>query len=373
MKIIFCGGGTAGHIYPAIAIAEICRHRDIKTELLFIGRCGGDENRPIISSGYSLRELDVSGMPRSLSLAAFRSIKKAVLAIGDAKRIIDDFKPDLVLGTGGYVCWPVIYAAQRMGIPTIIHESNAKPGMVTKILAKSCNAVLLGFESAKESLSRKANTIVVGNPVRSDFASLSTSRARRLLNIPENRFLIVSFGGSLGAKALNDAVIGCMSRYRGARTPIMHIHSCGRRYYDEVMKSVCDTPLELCSLVPYIDDIPIWLTAADLAITRSGAITLAELSTAGTPSILVPSPNVSGNHQYENAAAYRDHGASILIEEKDLSADILYENIVALQRDNSRRRVMAEKSRHFSSPSTSEDIADLIFSIGKKRQSSASQ
>ncbi len=386
MNIILSGGGTAGHIYPAIAIAELCLKNIPNSRVLFVGRRGGGENAPIIKGGYSLEELEVSGIPRSLSPKAITSAVKALGAVRRARDIIKDFSADLIIGTGGYVCWPVLRAGQRLGVPTLLHESNAVPGLSTRLLSGRCEAVMLGFERAGDRLSRRARVCVVGNPVRSSFATLGRNRARMMLGIPENRFLVVSFGGSLGAKVLNEAVIGCMARYKEFGIPIMHIHSCGKRYYDEALqyavergttdKDIAHSPYQHnevakysigcrsdnCRLVPYIEDMPLWLSAADLAITRSGAITLAELSAAAVPAILIPSPNVSGNHQYENALCYSSKGAAVLIEEKGLSQDRLYENIITLYRDKERRRAMSGATIEFSSTTTDEKILNIILS-----------
>ena len=198
MKIMFCGGGTAGHIYPAIAMAEIMKSARKDTEFLFVGRMGGDENRSIEESGYSLRELKLRGLRRSLSPKNILVMLEALRATELAKDLILEFSPDVIIGTGGYVSWPVIRAGIRLGIPTAIHESNAIPGLVTRLLAQGCDAIMLGIEDARQYLSKRANVHFVGNPVRQDFTRLGRSAARRRLGMRDDEFLIVSFGGSLG-------------------------------------------------------------------------------------------------------------------------------------------------------------------------------
>lgn len=385
LNIILTGGGTAGHIYPAIAIAEICLRNIPKCKVLFIGRAGGGENAPILNGGYTLSEIDVSGVPRRISVGALKSIVKALSATSAAKKIIREFSADLIIGTGGYVCWPVLKAGQALNIPTLLHESNASPGLSARLLAGRCRDVMLGFEQAADKFAKRAKLSVVGNPVRSAFATIGRAQARRKLGISENRPVVVSFGGSLGAKVLNEAVIECMSGYKNIGAPIIHIHSSGKRYYEDsvvfarergytpraarqsnrfqeaTMLGIGHNEIE-CTLLPYIEDMPLWLSVADLAITRSGAITLAELAKVGVPAILIPSPNVSDNHQYENARCYAERGAAILIEEKELTAAGLYENISSLLHDKQRLKEMSEAIQSFSSTETDKRILNIIIS-----------
>ena len=325
MRILFAGGGTAGHITPALAICEIIRKKYSECECAFVGRLDGDENRAILKEGYKLYTVNVSGIRRSLSLKNVKTILKHIVTIREAKKIIKEFKPDLIIGTGGYVSLPVLIAGFHLKIPTLLHESNAYPGLVTRRLGKKCTAVLLGIEEAKERLKYKKNIIIVGNPVRAKFKAQDKIEARKKLDIKRNEIFIVSFGGSGGADKINDAVIALMKEYSSENNEIKHIHATGRRSY----KKLKETYPELAKgkngakIIPYIENMPELLSAADISITRSGAMTLAELECVSCVPILIPSPNVTANHQYFNAKSMIDKNRGVLLEEKDLSKDNL--------------------------------------------------
>ena len=320
MNILFTGGGTAGHVSPAIAMAEIIKRKYPDASFSFIGRVSGEENKAAERAGFSIHTLDVEGISRRLTPRNLLALTKAVCAVGKAKRIIRSEGARMVIGTGGYVCWPVLRAAASMGMPSLIHESNAYPGLVTRSLAARCDAVMLGTDAARDHLGRAKALYTVGNPVLSEFGAVSRQEARRKLGIPEGTMLTVSFGGSLGAERLNEAVIGMMKETERKRPAITHVHATGRRFYDGIREAFP----ELCRstgsrITPYLEDMPLWLAAADLAITRSGAMTLAELSASGCPAILIPSPNVADDHQTKNAKAMERIGAAYVIPEERLS------------------------------------------------------
>ncbi len=331
VKIMFCGGGTAGHVYPALAMAQMAKRIYKDADFVFVGRCGGEENTAITNAGYEVEEIAVEGLSRSFSLKSLKAIIKAFTAVGEASKLIAKHKPNIVIGTGGYVCWPVLKAALRRKIPTAIHESNAYPGLVTRLLASRCDAVMLGFSEAEEYLGRKSNVYVIGNPVRSDFGKIPRQYARRRLGIPEKSFLTVSFGGSLGASKMNDAIIDAIPEITKWHPGYVHVHATGRRYFDSAKeRGMKITSSSASRIVAYLDNVPMWFAAADLAITRAGAITLAELNAAGLPSILIPSPNVSDNHQTKNALAKEAEGGAVLLSEDALSVERLSEQICAL-------------------------------------------
>lgn len=343
MKIILTGGGTAGHVYPALAMAEIIRKKYDDAEFLFIGRDGGEENRAVAKAGIELMTLSVEGISRRLTPKNLSAIVKAIRATEKAKGIIRKFGADMVIGTGGYVSWPILKAAIKLGIPAMIHESNAFPGLVTRMLGKRCDAVLLGFAEAMEHLSYRDNLHVIGNPVRDAFYSITRDDARRRLGIRRDEMLILSFGGSLGSEKINDAVAAWMKHAEHKRYRITHIHATGRRYYDSISSRFPSLVRTHGSrIVPYIDDMPLWLSAADLAITRSGAMTLSELSAAAVPSILIPSPNVTADHQTKNAEAMVHLKKAILLCERDLSDKGLTEMIERLYRERDELNSMKE-------------------------------
>ncbi len=339
MKVLFAGGGTAGHVTPALSIAEIIRNKYPAAVCIFAGRSGGDENRAILSEGYKLYTLDVEGVRRSLSPKNIKVIIKLLRSIQNAKKLIKSTKPDLIIGTGGYVSLPVLISGVRLGVPTLMHESNAYPGLVTRKFGKKCDAVMLGMEEAKEHLNYRDNLVTVGNPTRSKFAVIGKEDARRGLGIKKGELLIVSFGGSGGAERLNDVIIDVMKEHSAKNNMIRHIHATGRRSYPVIEEYAP----ELCrgqngaKLVPYIENMPELLSAADISITRSGAMTLAELEQVECAPILIPSPNVAANHQYKNAEALAKRGGAILIEEKELTEELLVSKLKMLESDPKAR------------------------------------
>ena len=350
MRILFCGGGTAGHVTPAIAMAEIMLRARPDCEVAFVGRSGGNENRSIVKEGYRLYTIDIMGIKRSLSFRNISAIIKVIKSGRMAKEIISEFSPDIVIGTGGYVCYPVIRAAQRLHIPTMIHESNVYPGLVTRLLGGKCTRLLLNSEGTKGHLKHTENTLVIGNPLRTSFSSVSRDDARKRLGIGRNNFLVLSFGGSLGSEVMNERIIELMRGYSSARDNVSHVHATGISHYGEIRSrepALC-SGANGCRILPYIDDMPSYLKAADLVICRSGAMTVSELALVGVASILIPSPNVSENHQYTNAKYVSDRGAALMIEERDLSLESLAQAVERVRTDSASRRKMAEKMRRLS-------------------------
>ncbi len=360
MRLLLCGGGTAGHINPAIAVAEEARRRDKDTDILFVGREGGGENDLIKKSGFDLKTIKIQGLKRSLSLNNLRRIYSALEARRDAEEIIREFNPDVILGTGGYVCWPIISAARRMNIPTALHESNVNPGLTTKLLAGKCNRVFLGVEETRKYLNKKTKTLVVGNPLRRDFAKISRAEARRILSVKDNEIFILSFGGSIGAEKLNQVVIEVMKNHSAKASHVKHLHATGQRYYDSIKSEYKGEGKNGCKILPYIDNMPTALRASDIVICRSGAMTLSEIAEVGVASILIPSPNVSGNHQYKNARYLSDRGAAILIEEDQLTIDKFTEQLLDLESDKNGRKNRAKNIKAFSTPNSAKLIVDEL-------------
>ena len=360
MKILFCGGGTAGHVSPALAIAEAIKDKYPKSQIAFVGRKDGKENQATKNAGYPIYEIKVSGLKRSLSLENFKVLKDALDAKHSAKDILLEFKPDAVIGTGGYVCWPVLTAAHTLRIPTVIHESNAVLGLTSKLLAKKCNLIFLG----QNIQTRYKNAYFTGNPLPKTFGKLSKKEAKRRLGIPDGKKLILSVGGSIGAKKLNDTCTKAMASFSLGKSDIYHIHSAGHRYYDEIKSaypSMCEKN-KRCVILPFIDDMATALSAADVVISRCGAMTLAEIARVGVPSILVPSPNVTGDHQRKNAEHYENCGASFVIEERELSSERLTEKLVCILENNSLIKKMSVAALKLSEPLATDKILELLES-----------
>ena len=360
MRIILCGGGTAGHINPAIVVAEEILESEPASEILFIGREGGRENELVTKAGIRLQTIPIKGLKRSLSPKNISRIKDALKAKGQAEKIIKEFKPDVILGTGGYVCWPIISAGKSLGLPVAIHESNITPGLTTKLLARGCNAVFLAQEKTKEYLSKKAKTFVVGTPLRKEFRSLSRGECRRKLGLKETDILLISFGGSIGADKINQTMIEVMKNYSVKEENITHIHATGERYYKNLPDKDKNLGNSKCKIKAYIDNMPTLMKAADIAVCRSGAMTISELCASGVAPILIPSPNVTGNHQYMNARLLSDYGAAEIIEEKNLTAKGLTEAINRLKIDKNGRKNRAKNLRKLYDPKAAKNITKRL-------------
>ncbi len=374
MRVILTGGGTAGHINPALAIAEIIRRNDPSAEVLFVGIKGGKEEDLVPREGYRLEYVKSMGIRRSLSPANIKALWLAWYSPRSAatKRILEEFRPDIVIGTGGYACWPIMSAAAKRGIPTALHESNALPGMAVKRLQGSVDRIWINFAATADRLKDQTKVLRVGNPLRGGFGTLTKEDARRLLGLAPEQKLILSFGGSLGAEGVTRAVLEMMQKFTARQTEYLHLHAAGKR--DHADAKQCFEALGLggaanCRLADYIYDMPLQMAAADLVISRAGAMTLSELAEMKKPCILIPSPNVADNHQYVNAKTLSDAGAAVLVEEKNLAEGALLRAAESLLADPARMAGMQESIAAFADRDADrliwEDIRQLLD--GKKR------
>ncbi|MGN1120260.1 MAG: undecaprenyldiphospho-muramoylpentapeptide beta-N-acetylglucosaminyltransferase [Oscillospiraceae bacterium] len=364
MRALFAAGGTAGHINPALAIADKLKSVFPDAEILFVGTPSGMESRLVTKAGYAFTGVEMAGFQRSLSVQNIgRNIKAAYCYLVSAKikvrRIIKDFKPDIVIGTGGYVTGTVLGQACAMGVKTITHESNSYPGMATKMLSKKADKVLLATEDAKKHLPCTDRCIVTGNPLRSNIEIEERSAARRRLGLPEG-FTVLSFGGSLGANRITEAVAELIA-WEGKKGGINHIHSYGGKgkelFYNALKASgaVEDTSRHIFR--DYIDNMYTCMCAADLIISRAGAMTITELTAIGRPSILVPYPNAAENHQYYNALTLENAHAAVLIEDKDLTKARLVDEVSKLYSDRQRLELMEANAQR----SAKNNAADVIL------------
>ena len=335
MKFLFATGGTAGHINPAIAVASYLREQYPDSGILFIGTADHMESRLVPNAGFDFKTIDIRGFRRSLCPNAIldnvKTVGKLLKSEKDSKKIIKEFEPDVVIGFGGYVSGPVLQEAVRLGIPTCIHEQNAFPGITNKQLAKSVDKVMLTVEDAKKHLEPKNEPILTGLPVRGELLKKTKEEARKELGIPESAKLVLSFGGSLGAAPLNDAMHGILLENSNSDR-IYHIHSAGtngddylKKLEDEGFEKVSDGVLRKgnAEVRRYIDNMDVCMAACDLVIGRAGASSLSEIEALGKASILIPSPYVAENHQYHNAMALVKRNAARLIEEKNLTTESL--------------------------------------------------
>ena len=365
MKVLLAGGGTAGHINPALAIAACIKKHEPDAEILFAGTPDGMEARLVQQAGFAFTPIQIKGFWRGFGLEDIKHNLKTVRYLlaspKTAKKILDDFKPDVVVGTGGYVSGPILLMAQKKGYKTLIHEQNAFPGVTTKALAKRVDVVCLAVEEAEKLLKIKGKTVVTGNPVRENIIYKSKAQAREELGLADDKLCILSFGGSLGARTINRIGADLMEWHHQTGM-IHHIHGYGQigvTMFPEMLKER-GVDLSACPEIDvrqYIDNMDTCLAAADLVICRSGAITLSELQASGKASILIPCPTVSENHQYHNAMVLQNHHAAVVIEEKDYDKDAFIALVKELCTD---REKLAELSRNASAMAVF-DTADQIY------------
>lgn len=368
MRVLMTGGGTGGHVNPALAIANTIKTNIPGSEIAFVGTERGLENELVPKAGYKLYHVDVRGFRRSFSIKnLFANIRAAYLAEVSplkAKKLIKEFRPDVVIGTGGYACWPVLVAAARMKIPTAVHESNAVPGLAVRKLEPYVDRIFTNFAVSAESLTAKEKVMQVGCPLLGTFGTVSREEARKKLGIPDNcKYYIVSFGGSLGAERMNSAALELMEGYVSGHPEVMYIHACGVDNYAQTREKFEAAGLDRypnISLVEYIYDMPLRMAAADLVISRAGAITLSELSREGKASILIPSPNVTDNQQYKNAKVISDGGGAVLIEEKELGGGRIVTETANLLADPDRLNQMRKNAAAFSPQDANKLIYDEI-------------
>ena len=375
MKVIFTCGGTAGHVNPALAMAGLLRERKPDSEVLFIGARRGLERRLIEEAGWPFRSVEISSFHRSMRPREIRhnivSLQNLIRSPKEAGALLDEFPADLVMGTGGYASYPMILAASRRGIPTAIHESNAIPGLTTRLLEPHADLIMVGFEECRKNYKHPEKVLVTGTPVRGDFFALTRAQAKAKLGIDDGRPLVVSFWGSLGAAAMNRQMVEFIALERMER-PFHHIHGVGKSGYPAMTQRLRQDGLEdLAGLDvrEYIYDMAPMMRAADLVICRAGASTISELTALGVPAIIVPSPNVANNHQEHNARVLSDAGGAVLLPEKDCGGQKLYETARSILSDPDRRRAMAGAMAKLGTIDAAERIyaaAMALRSAGRK-------
>ena len=373
MRALITGGGTGGHINPALAIASIIKEHEPDSQFLFAGTPFGMEARLIPEAGYDFAPIKVRGFQRKISLENIKRNAEAaaylVTALPRAKQIIKEFRPDVVIGTGGYVSGPVVYQAAKLGIPTAIHEQNAYPGVTTRILTKKVNKVMLTVKEALDYLGTDIDYTVTGLPVRAELFEKTKDEARKELGFDDS-FTVLSFGGSLGAGCINETMAEVIKYTRANDLKINHIHGyggMGKDAFPAAMKKY-GVPMksDRTRITEYINDMDTCMAAADLVICRSGATTLAELEAMGKPAILIPSPIVAGNHQFHNANVLGKAGAAIVIEQKNVKCEEVTGIIEDLYNDPSRVKEMSECSKKLWIADTSDKIWQTVESIVRK-------
>lgn len=373
MKFILTCGGTAGHINPALSIADRLRELMPDCEILFIGAEGKMEMQLVPREGYEIEALKITNISRGKSLQAIKhnieTVRNVFASTKKAKSIIKDFQPDAVIGTGGYVCYPVLTAAHKLGIPTAVHESNAVPGLTTKLLAKKVDSVMVGFEESKNAYSDPSRILFTGTPVRGEFAAYDKRRAKAELGIDADTPLVVSVWGSLGAAHMN-GIVSELITLLDTNSKFHLIHSIGTRYYDAFMEKLNETAPDYAQrgvdVREYIYDMPRVMAAADIILCRAGASTLSELAYMGKPVIIVPSPNVTNNHQEKNARVLENAGGAKVLLEGEFDAQTLLDMVNALLSDKTQLDSMSAAMRALALPDAANRIVDNILSLTNK-------
>lgn len=369
MKILFTCGGTAGHINPALALARMFRERDPEGQLLFVGAKGGMEEKLVPQAGFTLETVRVGSFWRKMSWAGVvhnaDSLVKLYKSKGEARDILSRFQPDLVVGTGGYASYPVVREAARLGIPTAVHESNAVPGLTTRQLAPHVDCVMVGFQDSNAHYSQAKRVAYTGTPVRGEFFQLDRSQARERLGIPQEALLVLSVWGSLGANHMNDYMVDFIEAYADDKGQFYHIHGAGGSY-QTMMNTLNERGISLPKTIwveEYLYDMPAVMQAADLVLCRGGASTISELSVIGKAAIIVPSPNVTNNHQECNARVLEAHGAAQVILEEACSGKFLYERVAALLTDEPQRQAMEKAIHDLGKPNAAEQIYQTLVGL----------
>lgn len=372
MKVLFAAGGTGGHINPALAVAGQVREQYPDSEILFVGTSNKMEARLVPAAGFDFTTITISGFQRKLTVKnIIKNIKTVFYMIKSkfqVKKIIKSFKPDVVVGFGGYVSGPVLREACKMGIPTAIHEQNAFPGITNKALATSVDRVMITVDAVKKHLHCKNEPILTGLPVRGEMLRADRDFSRAELGIKDDEILVLSMGGSLGAKSINNAMVDVISK-NADRNGVRFLHSMGS-YGLWVPEKLEEKGVKLSEhknieIREYISDMDRCMSAADIIICRAGASSLSEIEALGKASILIPSPNVAENHQYHNAMALVNNGAAILIEEKNLTGDKLCEALDELISDREKREAVGNNARKMAFLNAKERITDIVVSLVK--------
>ena len=374
MNLIFTCGGTAGHINPAIAVANMMRERHPGCNILFIGATGHMEERLVPQAGFEVKCLPGSGLSRKLNLAGIKknihAVKCVLDAVKECKRTFKEFKPDVIIGTGGYASYPMLKQGAKRKVPTALHEANAVPGLTTKLVMNDVDRVMVSYEESRSAYPDPERVEVVGMPVRSEFLYTKKADARKALGL-EDKPLVVSFWGSLGAREMNKKIATVMGISCKNGVPFRHIHAAGSFGYKWMPEYVKEQGADLqqhpeIEMREYIYDMPTVMAAADLIICRAGAATISEVSAAGKPAIIVPSPNVTDNHQEKNARILENKGGAVVIRESECDGQRLYDEIMTLLSDRKRLEDMGKAVEKLAVPDSAERIYRLIRELSGK-------
>ncbi|MDD2400611.1 MAG: undecaprenyldiphospho-muramoylpentapeptide beta-N-acetylglucosaminyltransferase [Clostridia bacterium] len=366
MRVILTGGGTGGHIYPAVAIGKAIQKEWSNSEILYVGTKSGLESKIVPEVGFPMATIDVIGWQRKISIQAIKAGWKAIKSFWDSRKLIRKYSPQLVIGTGGYVCLPVVWAAATLGIPTLIHEQNTMPGLTNKFLASRVNGVLLTFPESKKYFSAKLKNrlYVTGLPVRASILQIEREEGLKHLGFSSKKITLLGIGGSRGAKSINNAMLHVCKKFKGdPRLQILHITGqAGYSKFCTKLRKAGINVVENGNLIikPYLNDMGYALACTDLCVGRAGATFLSEMTIKGIPGILVPYPYATENHQEYNARTLVKDGAAEIILDKEITGESLLEAIENIIFDEEKLKIMAEKSKKAGKPEAIREIIQII-------------
>lgn len=359
-KYIIACGGTSGHIHPAIAIADEIRKNEPDSIIIFCGTKNGIENTVIPNHGYNIVHIDALGFPKKFSIKLFKAIIAFFLGRKQSKKLLLNEKPDVVIGTGGYVCGPVVSMASSLKIPTLIHEQNAFPGKANKFLSKRADVVCVSFPNTDKVFSKAKKTVLSGNPVREIFYNISKESARKELGIGVDEKIVFATGGSLGARTINNAVLDVTKNHE--KLDYRFILACGKTAYPDMLYKAKEFANTI-DLKEYLLDQHLYLASADIVLCRAGALTCSEIAILGKASIMVPYPYAAGDHQTFNARSFSDIGGSVLIKDSEMNSEKLYNELENLFNNPSKIREMEIISKTLAMPKATAVIYNEIIQL----------
>ncbi|WP_339062316.1 undecaprenyldiphospho-muramoylpentapeptide beta-N-acetylglucosaminyltransferase [Tepidibacillus marianensis] len=344
MKVVLSGGGTGGHIYPALAMAKEIKKQVPDVQFLYIGSKKGLEKGIVEKAGFPFVDIEITGFKRKLSFDNVKTILRFLKGVQKSKKYLREFQPDMVVGTGGYVCGPVLYAASKEKIPTMVHEQNVIPGLTNQFLSRFVDVVAISFEGARSYFTRAKRIELTGNPRATEVVNANPNNGFRALEISPNKKIVLFVGGSRGAKAINEGFLEILSSLK-QYVDYHFVYVTGEVHYDNVQKEIKVRGMDInefsnVSIFPFLYNMPEILAATSVIVSRAGASTLAEITALGVPAILIPSPYVTNNHQEKNAKWLEEQGAAKMIREKELNGGTLLEAILTLMENQNREKVV---------------------------------
>ena len=374
MRAIIAAAGTGGHINPGIAIANKIKEKEPNSEMVFVGTGRGLEKDLVPRAGYELKTIDAHGIERKITVQNLKNLYATFKSISSAKKIMQSFKPDVLIGTGGYICVPTVIAAKKMGIPVVLHESNAFPGVAVKLFKKKADKILVGFEDAKKRLDNRENVVVTGNPIKLKKIDFSLSEKNKIIKetgLKNDKPIVLVFGGSQGAQSINQSLLEIIVNKKNKDYQIMW--AAGPEQYKEIKKKLEEVNINIenidnVKIVPYIYNMEEIMNIADLVVCRSGAMTITEISVVGKPAIFIPFPYATENHQEYNAKVLENVGAAKIILNKDLNSEILGSTINEIVKDKNLIERMGKNANKVAMKNVEDKIYEEIKATINERK-----